>query len=528
MDRSPISRVPLRNRPFRRAVRLRMPTLAIPTIPLWQDLNVPRFPTAQLPSATDVLIVGGGITGLTAALLLKRAGKRVVVCEKQRIGAGESGHTSAHLTYVTDETLVTLSDRFGREAAERAWRGGRLAIDLIESNVESLRIECGFRRVPGFLFASMDGERDEAGALRREADAAAALGFAARFVERGPVLSRPAVMYADQAVFHPVAYIAALARAVHGDGSLVCEDAEVTDFEEEPRRARVNGTTIGFDHVVIATHVPLIGLRSMLGATFFQTKLYPYSTYVVGARIPRGQLAPGLYEDTAEPYHYLRIHETPEGRYAIFGAADHKTGKEEDTESRFREVERALHRILPEATVDRRWSGQVIETNDGLPYIGLTAERQFVGTGYAGNGLTFGTLAGIMARDAVLDERNPWQEILDPGRKTIAGGLGALVRENLDYPYHLIVDRLREDRRSSADDIAPGDGRVIRLNGRHVACHRTAAGEVKMLDAVCTHMGCLVRFNKAERSWDCPCHGSRFTVDGKVIGGPAEEALERI
>ncbi len=505
-----------------------MPTLATPTIPLWQDLNVPRFPLAQLPRSTDVLIVGAGITGLTAALLLKRAGKRVVVVEKQRIGAGESGHTSAHLTYVTDETLTTLIDRFGRDAAERAWRGGQIAIDLIESNVEALGIDCGFRRVPGFLFAAMDGEKDESSELRKEAEAATNLGFAARYVERGPVLSRPAVMYADQAVFHPLAYVSALARAVHGDGSLVCEEAEATEFAEDPHRATVNGHELEFGHVVIATHVPLVGLRSTLGATFFQTKLYPYSTYVVGARMPRGTLAPGLYNDTADPYHYLRVHETPDGRYAIFGAADHKTGKEEDTEARFQEVERALHRILPEATIDRRWSGQVIETNDGLPFIGFTAERQFVATGFAGNGLTFGTLAGIMARDAVLDERNPWQEILDPGRKTIVGGLGTLVRENLDYPYHLVADRLRQARAATADDIAPGDGRVIRLGGRHVACHRTDKGELKMVDAVCTHMGCLVRFNQAERTWDCPCHGSRFTVEGDVIGGPAEEALEKI
>lgn len=502
--------------------------MAVQSIPLWQDLRRPRFPAARLPAATDVLVVGAGITGLTAALLLKHAGKRVVVCERAQVGSGESGHTSAHLTHVTDLRLPRLIDTFGKETAERVWRGGKLAIDLIESNVDALGIDCGFRRVPGFTFASIDGDKDESGALREEAEAASALGFAARFVERGPLLSRPAVMHADQALFHPLAYLAALARAVDGDGSIVSEDSEVVGITDEPLSAQVNGATIRFDHLIVATHVPLAGLRSMLPATLFQTKIYPYSSYILGARLPAGTLAAGLYCDTADPYHYLRIHDTPDGRYAIFGGADHKTGKADDPGAHYRELERALHRVLPQATVDRRWSGQVIETNDGLPYIGLVAERQFIATGYAGNGLTFGTLAGMMARDAVLDERNPWQEIFDPGRKKVAGGLGTLVRENLDYPWHLIVDRLREDRTAGPGSVAAGSGKVFRIRGRHVACHRTAGGELLMVDAICTHLGCLVRFNDAEKTWDCPCHGSRFGVDGKVIGGPAEEPLERL
>jgi glycine/D-amino acid oxidase-like deaminating enzyme/nitrite reductase/ring-hydroxylating ferredoxin subunit len=500
----------------------------VQSIPLWQDVRLPTFPAAKLPAATDVLIIGGGITGLTAALLLKRAGKRVVLCERGRIGGGETGHTSAHVTFITDLRLKELIKGFGRDAAERAWHGGKLAIDLIESNVDSLGIDCGFSRVPGFVFAAIDGQRDESGELREEAETAAGMGFAASFVERGPVLSRPAVMYADQALIHPLAYLAGLAKAVHGDGCIVSEDSEVGEITDDPPSATVNGATLRFDHLVIATHVPMSGMRSILPATLFQTKIYPYSTYIVGARMPPGGLAPGLYNDTADPYHYLRVSDTPDGRYAIFGGADHKTGKHDDPEACYREVERALHRVLPEATVDRRWSGQVIETNDGLPYIGMTADRQFVSTGYAGNGLTFGTLGGVMARDAVLDERNPWQEILDPGRKNLTGGLGTLVRENLDYPYHLVIDRLREDRTAGPESVAAGDGHVIRQGKRHVACHRTAEGALMMLDAVCTHMGCLVRFNKAEQTWDCPCHGSRFATDGAVIGGPAEEPLERL
>ena len=501
--------------------------MAAKKIPLWQDVTIPRYEQVPVPSRVDVAVIGGGITGLTAALLLKRAGKRVLVCERTRIGSGETGHTSGHLTYATDLRLSDLSDKFGRAAAERIWRGGAIALDLIESIVRELDIECGFRRVPGFNYAAIDGKKDESWQLQRDAELATSMGLSAQYLPRGPILSKPAVVFADQAIFHPLAYLAGLARAVHGDGSVVSEAASIREVSDDPLSLNVNGVMVECDHVVIATHVPVAGISSALSATLLQTKLYPHSTYVLGARLPPGILAAGLYSDTSDPYYYLRVHDSVSGRYAIFGGEDHKTGTVTDTEKRFESLERALHRILPQATVERRWSGQVIETNDGLPYIGQTDDRQFVATGYSGNGLTFGSLAGIMARDAVLGESNPWQELLDPGRKKLVGAVGTLVRENAEYPYHLIMDRLRTDRSRGPESVERGDGRVLRVDGRHIACHRDDAGALHMVSATCTHLGCLVRWNTAERTWDCPCHGSRFTVDGAVIGGPAEEPLER-
>lgn len=496
----------------------------------WQDFEVPRFPAAELPTRVDVVVVGGGITGLTAALLLKQSGKQVLLVEKRHIGSGETGHTSAHLTFVTDQRLTKLINTFGRDAADRAWKGGAMAIDLIESQVEGLGIDCGFNRVLGYLVASIDGTHDESAALRKEADAAAALGFAARYVDRGPILDKPAVGYADQAVFHPLRYLAGLAHAVNGDGSVVCDGAEVIfgEMRDAALSIAVNGQTVHCDDLIIATHVPLTGVKSTVGAALLQAKLYPYSSYVIGAKLPRGasSLPPGLYSDTSDPYYYLRVHDTETDRYAIFGGGDHKTGVEGTPAERFESLERALHRILPTATVDHRWSGQVIETNDGLPFIGRTTDHQFIATGYAGNGLTFGSLAGIMARDAVLGISNSWQDMFKPTRKQIVGGLGTIVRENAEYPVHLVMDRLREDRSVTPGSIEPGDGKVLRLDGRHVACHRDDAGTLVMVDAVCTHLGCLVRWNPAERTWDCPCHGSRFAPDGAVIGGPAEEPLE--
>jgi len=495
---------------------------------LWHAHDVPRFGGA-LPTRVDVVIIGGGITGLTAALLLKQSGKTVAVFEREHIGSGETGNTSAHLTYVTDIGLSEMVSRFGRDAARRVWQGGATAIDLIETNASNRSIACGFQRVPGFLCAPFVDADDHRKDLQEQADLAAELGFAARYVDRGPITGRPAVSFADQALFHPLDYLTGLALAIDGGGSFVRDKANVGEVLQDPLVVTVNGETVECSDVIIATHMPIMGSASLIDATLFQTKLYAYSTYVLGARLGDDAPPPGLYSDTSNPYYYLRIHEQRDGRYAIFGGQDHKTGKEADTESHFGRVEQTLRALLPSAQIERRWSGQVVETADGLPYIGQTADHQYAATGYAGNGLTFGTLAGIMMRDAVMGVRNPWRELFDPNRKaTSLGAFAHFVAENVDYPYHFIADRLRNRDQGDTEDVAPGEGKVLTIGGQRVACHRTAEGTLIKVSAVCTHMGCLVRWNGAESTWDCPCHGSRFTADGLVLGGPAEAPLEKV
>jgi glycine/D-amino acid oxidase-like deaminating enzyme/nitrite reductase/ring-hydroxylating ferredoxin subunit len=499
---------------------------------LWRAFDMPRFGSTELPDRVDVVIVGAGITGLTAAYLLKRAGKKVAVFERERIGAGETGNTSAHLTYVTDLRLRELAKRFGRDAARLVWHGGAAAIDAIESNVIALGIDCNFQRVPGFLCAPFrDDAHDDthSDALLNEATLASELGFAAQYHNQGPVTGRSAVGYADQALFHPLAYLSGLARAVNGDGSIVRDMAEVGEVIQDPLAVIVNGKTVACDDVIIATHVPIAGSTGLVSAMLFQTKLYPYSPYVVGARVGDDAPAPGLYSDTSDPYYFLRVHDTPRGRYVIFGGEDHKTGQASDTDARFERLEQALREIVPSAQVDRRWSGQVIETSDGLPFVGQTADHQFVATGYSGNGLTFGTLAAMMLCDAVTGAPNPWRELFDPHRKPASlGALATLVSENVDYPFYFVADRLRRHAGEGVDSVARGEGKVLTLDGKRVACHRTNAGKLIKVSAVCTHLGCLVRWNDAESTWDCPCHGSRFTPDGLVVGGPAEAPLEPV
>jgi glycine/D-amino acid oxidase-like deaminating enzyme/nitrite reductase/ring-hydroxylating ferredoxin subunit len=498
------------------------------TTPVWTELSQPRYAPPATSQKFDVIVIGGGITGLTAAWLLKNSGKRVCVLEKNRIGGGETGHTSAHLTYVTDLRPTELIQNFGADAARLTWQAGAAAIDWIERNVEELGINCGFHRVPGFLTASLTSNSDEARSLKDEAKAARQLGFTATYQDAGSILGKPAVSFPNQAIFHPLKYLAALAAAVHGDGCVVCEDAEVTEVAQSPTLITAAGQKLECDHLIVSTHVPLMANTGLVSSTLFQSKLYPYSSYVLGAEIPKGTLSPGLYSDTSDPYYYLRVHSAERNDYAVFGGEDHKTGQCNDTEARYARLTEVLYKILPQAKVDHRWSGQVIETNDGLPFIGEVADRQFDATGYGGNGLTFGTIAGLMARDAVLNEANPWQKLFAPSRKSVRGGLWDYVVENMDFPRYLVSSWLGRSKVKSASDLKNGDGAVISQHGRQVACSRDEHGVLTKVSAVCTHMGCLVDWNKAEQTWDCPCHGSRFLPTGEVIGGPAETPLAHV
>jgi Rieske Fe-S protein len=271
-----------------------------------------------------------------------------------------------------------------------------------------------------------------------------------------------------------------------------------------------------------------MGKTGLLSATVLQSKLALYSTYALGGRLKPGEVPHALYWDTADPYHYLRVHRDGESDYAIFGGGDHKTGQNTDTHECWEKLAQTAKRIMPSFEPIDRWSGQVVETNDGLPYIGETAERQFVATGFVGNGMTLGTFGAMMARDLVLGRKNPWRVLFDPHRTSVRSGAWDYVKENKDYAYYLVRDRLIARHATSLESVVPGQGKVLNLDGKSVAVYRDPRGIVYRVSAICTHMGCEVHFNTGETTWDCPCHGSRFKLDGTVIAGPAEKPLDLI
>ena len=499
-------------------------------VPVWIDsTSIQKFPKLQRNITADVLVVGGGVTGITTAYLLKKAGLRVTLVERERVASIDTGHTTAHLTYVTDVQLQELVRNFGENHAQAAWDAGAAAINEIERIVGEEDIACEFARVPAYLHVPVDlSSKREASNLKKEADVAAKLAFDATYLDSAPYFNLPAVRYANQAKFHPRKYLGSMVAKIPGGGSCVFEKSPATEFDSDKRRVKVNRSWISFDRMVMATNNPLVGFAGIIGATLFQTKLSLYTSYAFGARIPVGTIPEALFWDTREPYDYLRIDRRSGFDYAVFGGEDHKTGQKRDTKRPFARLFARLKKIIPSADVDHRWSGQVICSPDGLPYIGQNAEAQFVATAYCGNGITFGTVAAVMACDWTTGRKNPWTRLFAVDRKKIKGATWNYLKENKDYPYYMIKDRLARAEADSVRELRPGDGMIIGRRGKKVAAFRDASGKIHRLSPVCTHLGCLVRWNRAESTWDCPCHGSRFTPTGAVIAGPAEEPLATV
>jgi glycine/D-amino acid oxidase-like deaminating enzyme/nitrite reductase/ring-hydroxylating ferredoxin subunit len=498
--------------------------------PYWDDSStMPRYAALEQDLDVDVVVVGAGITGLTAAYLLKQAGRTVAVLDRRRCGGVDSSRTTAHVTYVTDRHLRELVKAFGRDHAQAVWDAGLAAIDQIDTTIRQEQIDCEWTWVPGYKHATFDGDLDAARIdLAEEATLASELGFDATYLDPIPFLNRPGVVFDAQAKFHPRKYLAGLAKRIHGDGSHIFEHTESEQVTDDPLTVKARGRTIRCQSLVIATHTPLMGKTNLARATILQTKLYLYTSYAVGGRIPKGIAPEALYWDTSDPYYYLRIDRHRDHDVAIFGGEDHKTGQASDTKRCYRLLERMFTTVLPQAQVTNRWSGQVVETNDGLPYIGETSPRQFVATGFSGNGMTFGTLAGMMARDAVLGLSNPWAELFDVGRTKVKAGSWDYLKENVDYPYYMVRDRFAGADARSLRAVPRGQGRIIKMDGKTVAAWRNDDGKVTLLSSMCTHMGCRIDWNEAERTWDCPCHGSRFTPTGAVLAGPAEAPLEPV
>ncbi len=489
---------------------------------VWIDSYPGRpFPALLGDLSVDVAIVGGGITGITAALLLERAGLSVAVIEALEVGRANTGLTTAHLTAVLDSRWHTLIDKFGRDGARLAADAQRAAIDRIEALIREHELDCGFARVPGWLYSESSKDRAE---LERELEAATELGFECSFIDDVPLPFEVdcGLRFENQARFHPREYLMPLASLIPGRGSFVFENTRVLEIDDgEPCRVTTEGGVVTAKEVIVAAHVPVSN------RIFLHTKLAAYRSYVLGA-YTKEPIPDGLYWDTDDPYHYLRVHPFEDRPLLIAGGADHKVGQEGDARRAFAELTDYLRDRFGQVEIAHRWSGQIIETLDGLPYVGRNSlsDHVYVATGYSGNGMTNGTIAAMLISDLILDRQNPWAELFDATRIKPIASVRRFLAENVDFPAHLVGDRLKRPDARSFMEVPHGEGRIVDHGGRKLAVYRDQRGDLSVMSAVCTHLGCIVHWNTVEKSWDCPCHGSRFECTGEVLAGPAVTPLQ--
>lgn len=523
------------------------------TTSIWQSTcELPTYPRLSQSGSADVCIIGAGIAGLSTAYHLARAGKKVVVLDDGPIGGGETGRTTAHLTNAMDDRIYSLESIHGPEGARLAVESHGAAINRIQQIVQLEGIDCDFERLDGYLMQREPGNVEE---LEKEAEAANRAGLTdVALVERAPIAafeSGTALRFPGQAQFHALKYLVGLAEAItekYG-GKIYC-DTHVEGVEGgDPCNVKISGgIQLSANCVCVCTNA------SISDYVRTHVKIEPNRTYVIAAAVPRGSVDKALYWDTGMPYHYVRVQRidssfvdeealligTREGPTKgeilwdalIVGGEDHKVGHDSDPEDRWNKLELWMRQRWPNASgVLWRWSGQVLEPNDGLAYIGRNpdgAENVFMASGDSGQGMTHGTIAGMLLSDLVLGKENPWATLYDPKRVSLrASPLAEAVKHNVQVVADYARGYLSPDN-VSVDDIPRGEGRVVRRGMKKIAVYRDENGQVHEKSAVCTHLRCIVEWNNAEKSWDCPCHGSRFDPYGEVLNGPALSALQDV
>ena len=469
----------------------------------------------------DVAIVGAGITGLTAAVLLQERGLKVAVLEKESVAGGETGNTTAHLTEAIDARYHYINRKYSQDEARLVAGASHAALEKIAELVEQHSIDCRFRRVPGYLYTE---KRSYVAELKNEAVAARGAGLDAQWTTEVPLpfAIRGAVLFANQAQFHPLEYLAGLARVFTQSGGRIFERTFVKNVEQgEPCVVETESGRVQAKHVLMATNVPISGF------THVHTLAAPYRTYAIAFEASDTH-PDGLFWDTADPYHYTRWQDTDAGTFMIVGGEDHRVG-EEDTDASFSRLLDYTREHFGDQRERYRWSGQINEPHGGLPLIGSSGSL-YVSTGYSGQGMTFGTLGAMMFADFVTGTENRFKDLFDHTRARPHMTAREFLTENLQFPKHLVADRVlsRDVEGKETADIPSGDARIVSVDGKKIAAYRDESGTLHRVSPVCTHMGCDVAWNPAEKSWDCPCHGSRFTPDGSVLNGPANAPLGKI
>lgn len=484
---------------------------------------------------TDVVVIGGGIAGVSTAYCLLKSGKKVVLVEDGFIASGETGRTSAHLASAVDDGFTELERMFGEEGTKLFIESHQSAIDFIEKTVLMEQIDCDFKRVNGYLFLHPNDSKTK---LDDEMKAAQKAGLIVRKLDHVPGLKTDegeCLEFGQQAQFHPLKYIKALCEIIIAKGGKIFTQTHAEDISHMGI-VTDKGFNVRAQHVVVATNTPVNNKFTM------HLKQYPYRTYVIASTIEKGNLPPALWWDSGDynvndvlpPYHYVRT-ENYDDDYdlLITGGEDHPTAladfEKVPEEERFLILEEWTRKHFDIDKVIYTWSGQIMEPMDSIGFIGRNPHDKsnvYIITGDSGNGLTHATVGGMLITDMINGKKNKWEDLYDPSRFKLFKAGRTFLKENIGNISQYIQTRPGRTEPSQINNLGNDEAVVVKMDGNHFGVYKDPQGNLHKVSAVCTHLKCIVKWNSAEKSWDCPCHGSRFTCEGKVINGPANFPLD--
>ena len=492
-------------------------------------------PVIEAPPLTsheqcDVVVIGSGIAGLSIAYELARFGRSVIVIDRGKIGYGMTARTTAHLATELDDLYSELIKVRGEDEARLFHDSQVSAVNRIEAICRDEGIDAGFRRLDGYLFAA---EEEHRAWLEEEYQACQSIGVPVEWADRAPIPGTdtgPCLRFPNQGRFHPTKYLKGLAQAIMAKGGRLYADTAHAADEEKDGRVEITteaGPVIRASAAVFCTNSPTNDKVAI------HAKQTPDRTYAIAGRVPKGSVPDALVWDTYEAYHYVRIQELSESEdLLIVGGEDHRSGEADDMDERLARLEAWTRARYPSFTgAQYRWSGQVMETIDFMPFSGRNPGNKniYIHTGDSGQGITNGVAGSLTIMPLIIGEDSRYAPVLDPGRKSLTStaSLSELVREHAgsakNYVEHITAGEI-----SSADELAPGEGGLMRKGLSKIAVYKDEKGAVTQRSAVCTHLGCIVHWNTFEKCWDCPCHGSQFAPDGQVLNGPAAKPLAEV
>jgi len=480
------------------------------------------YPTLDKDLKVDVAIVGGGITGILCAYLLNKKGVKTIIVEADRILQGTTGHTTAKITSQHGLIYSKIKNKISGEMAKQYADANESAIRMIEKIAKESNIECDFVPQSAYVYTLQDEYADK---IRDEAAVASSLGIKAAYLDEVPLpfVVKASVRFDDQAQFHPRKFLLALAKEITDSGTQIFEHSRIVNIEEDKNQVLItnHGKKIVAEKVIIASHYPFYNKHGL-----YFTRIYPERSYVLAIKAKENYPG-GMYITAEDPGRSLRSQPSDNGELIFVGGEHHKTGQGEDTVRHYGALEQFANETFTVEDIPYRWSTQDCMTLDELPYVGhFTSDTPnlYIATGYGKWGMTNSMASSMILSDLIVFGESAWQDVYNPSRHTIAASAKNFVVENLNVAKELIGGKISPLPPDA--DIGLGEGKVIEAEGQRAGAYRDEQGTLHVINTTCTHMGCELSWNSAEKSWDCPCHGSRFSYTGDIIEGPTVKPLE--